>query len=369
MVELLGETKVPGAVALFGEYGSIFGEPALAFALDLKLILKAKHTDLDFFIVDGYKLDSQKHVYFEIALKQLWTGGVLEFKTMSQIPIITGLGTNSALAVALSGLLINLKKVIAKKKKRKSINESDRIISQYKTIKQISNSAFQIENAINAPVSPLQTTTSAIGGAVLLDSEKKESIFSISCQDQKWYAHKLNNLENISFVIGYPKNRLTNLQENPRPLFDSPPKPKSVKRTKLHTLRTTLRQSGTQESILNKLTRFVSRSNFAMDNIKEMGKITREACTRLIQGDIEKVGKLLAEQYNLLTILGVCPDELKPFVEATKDDSYGVTITGVNGDTILAISDAPQKVVENIKKLGGEGFIGNILNRGFEVKI
>ena len=114
MVELIGETKVPGAVALFGEYGSIFGEPSLAFALDQKLILKAQHTDLDFFIVDGYKLDTQKHRYFETALKQLWTGAMLEFNTLSQLPLVSGLSTNSALAVALSGLLINLKNVIQK---------------------------------------------------------------------------------------------------------------------------------------------------------------------------------------------------------------------------------------------------------------
>ena len=54
MSRYLGETSVPGVVALLGEYGLGYGEPALALAIDHRVSVKANETDFDFYIVDDY---------------------------------------------------------------------------------------------------------------------------------------------------------------------------------------------------------------------------------------------------------------------------------------------------------------------------
>ena len=112
----------------------------------------------------------------------------------------------------------------------------------------------------------------------------------------------------------------------------------------------------------------MKRSGFAKDNIKDLGKLTRAGTEALIAGDLPKLGKIMDQQQNILTILGVYPKELKPLVEAAKKDSYGVTLTGTNGDAIIAISETPEIVASNIKKAGGEAIITKIGNHGLEIK-
>ena len=107
MAEFNKAASVPGVVQLFGGYSTIIGEPAIAIAIDLRVNLKVEPAEFDFFIVDGYKLDAHKHKYFSKAAQMLWHGKALEFNTSSQLPMVTGFGTQNALVVALAALLMN----------------------------------------------------------------------------------------------------------------------------------------------------------------------------------------------------------------------------------------------------------------------
>lgn len=352
MVEINIETSVPGVVALFGEWGAILGEPSVAVCIDQRLTISAQLAEFDFFIVDGYKMDRKKHKYFDLALAKHWQGEPLEFRTSSQLPVVSGLGTYSTLAVAVAGLLMNLSKNIDKNPTLKKKKFSRRHLSR---------KVFKLEKTIEDHASPLRCSAVINGGAIFINNNPKGSVWDIPGAELTWYVHKLSRLEEITLVIGYPKQQKPYTREQPKPLFSSPIKAKALRSA------SGINYSPAYEPLFLKLRRFVSHSGFAKDNIMEMGKITRAGIEALSAGDLIKVGELMAQQQNILTMLGACPEALKPLVNAGKQDSYGVTLTGTIGDAIVALSDEPEKVVRNIKSVGGEAVIAKVTQRGFEV--
>jgi mevalonate kinase len=356
MAELSGAVSAPGVLHLFGEYSTLFGEPAVAIAIDLRLTLTVEPAEFEFSIVDGYKLDPRKHKYFDIALQEFWEGPPLEFSTSSQIPMLSGLGTSSALTVAITGLLLELNRSNEKKPKLKK--------KQSKTI-QLAKRAYKLEKKINPPVSPLGTSTAIAGGAVLLFDIPAGALWSIPEKNRTSYIHKLEALEGVSIVIGHLKDKSTANYSalHPRALFDSPTAPAQSKSTLISDAAVAL--GGGAESIQKKLQRLTSKSGFIKDIIRELGKVTRSGVQALTSGDPGKIGTLLNKQQNLVTMLGVYPSELKDLAEAAEDYSFGVTPAGAIGDTILALTRKPELVASNIQKAGGDAVITNVTSHGY----
>ncbi len=356
MDELIKEISVPGVVTLFGEYGSPFGEPAIAVPIDLSLNLKVKNAEYDFFVVDGYKLDRKRHIYFDTALHKLWKGTPLEFITQSQMPMVSGFGTDSALIVALTKVLLGLSVDVDKDIKNSKGKKKSQPLAH------ISRKAFTIEKAINTMISPLNISTIILGRPLLMDNYIQNSFWKITIGDKRWCAHKVTGLEGVSLVIGYPKQQKTYSAANLRPLYDSPPKPSSARKSKQRTSKSTSHYvyPSSDEPILTKLQRFTSRSGFAKDNIKEMGRNALAAVEAIKSRDLPKIGELMSKQQNSLKILGILPDELKSIFEAAKKNSYGVSLTGRYGDSVVAITKDPKKVVKNITDAGFEAVITKV---------
>lgn len=355
MAELSGAVSAPGVLHLFGEYSTLFGEPAVAIAIDLRLTLTVEPAEFEFSIVDGYKLDPRKHKYFDIALKEFWDGPPLEFSTSSQFPMLSGLGTSSALTVAITGLLLELSKSKEKKPKLKK--------EQSKTVL-LAKRAYKLEKKINPPVSPLGTSTAIAGGTVLLFDIPAGALWSIPEKNRTSYIHKLEALEEVSIVIGHLKDKSTANYSalHPRALFDSPTASTNSKSTLISDAAAAL---GGAESIQKKLQRLTSKSGFIKDIIRELGKVTRSGVQALTGGEPGKIGALLNKQQNLVTMLGVYPSELKDLAEAAEDYSFGVTPAGANGDSILALTRKPELVASNIQKAGGDAVITKVTSHGY----
>ena len=346
MQNLNGEASAPGVVNLFGEYGTLIGEPALGLALDLRVSLKITLAEYDFSVVDGYKIDPQKHNYFDSGLQKFWSGPPIEFSTSSQLPMVSGLGTRTALIVALSSLLSEM---------NKDLDGNTNGDKKPLTKAQLAHQAFTLENSFHPLESPLGTSTSIAGGTILMMDIPAGPLWSIPTNKRSWYAHPFSGLEGVPIVLGFLKQdvRAKYSEQDPKPLFDAPNK--NIP-SKAH---------GTNnEPAFNKLQRFVSQKSFARDILKGLGKISRSGVQALSDGNLTVIGELLREQLNLIKILGIYSNEMRQLGDAALKSSYGVTLTGAHGDTVLAITEEPATVAKNIEAAGGQAVITTISTKG-----
>jgi mevalonate kinase len=358
MAQLLGETSIHGAVPLFGEFNHLIGEPAMALMIDLKVNLKIKTAEFDFNVVDGFKLETNKHFCFDRALKRFWPykKQPLEFITSSEIPMVSGLGTGSALVVALTGLLLE----IIKKKKAKDVEKKKQHSAQY-----LARQAYELETEIEPYMSPLGTSTSIAGGAVLMMDIPASSLWSIPSKTRSWFMHHISTPEEMPLVIGFLKDQTTtnNSPEEPKPLFDKPMKADQLKNMKISSY--SVGTVGKSVSTLEKLQRSVGQKSFGKDIIRGLAKNTRAAVDAMTEGDLNEVGRLMSEQLNLLRIMGAFPEEMRPLVDAAIPQSDGVTIIGAYGDALVATTNHQEKVIEKIEKAGGIAFKAEMVNEGF----
>jgi mevalonate kinase len=356
MPDLITESSAPGVLHLIGEYTTLIGEPAVACALDLRLTIQCKQPEFDFFVVDGFKMDPQKHSIFNQAVKNYWKGTPLEFCTASQFPMLSGLGTRTALSGALSGLLMNL----SKDSNKNTINKNEQPSQAY-----LAHQAFKLEKSVDPLVSPLGTATATIGRTVILKNTKNHALWGLKTRKTHWYIHQIDALVDVPIVIGFLKDKTTSkfITNQTKPLFDSAikkPTKKHISKSKIVKI-----QQPSAESIPIKIKRMLDQRGFTKDVLKDMGKLTRECIEILPSGDLAKLGSLLNEQMNLIKILGVYPDNMRELIEAAKHSSYGVTLTGGNGDVLLALSEEPNAVAKDIEQQGGQTIITRVSKKGF----
>ena len=356
MPDLIMESSAPGVVHLIGEYTTLIGEPAVACALDLRVTIQCKQPEFDFFVVDGFKMDPQKHSIFNQAVKKYWKGIPLEFCTASQFPMLTGLGTRTAVSGALSGLLMNL----SRDSNKKTNNKNERPSRAYLALQ-----AYKLEKSVDPLVSPLGAATATIGGTVMLKNTKNDALWGIKTKKTHLYIHQIDALVDVPIVIGFLKDKTTSkfITNQTKPLFDSAikkPTKKNISQSKIIKI-----QHSGAESIPSKIKRMLSRRGFAKDVLKDMGKLTRKCIKILPSGNLVKLGSLLNEQLNLIKILGVYPDNLRELIEAAKHNSFGVTLTGGNGDVVIALSEEPNAVAKDIEQHGGQTIITRVSDKGF----
>lgn len=368
MSDIICSVSVPGIVHLFGEYGSVFGEPGVAFTIDQRLSIEAKLAEYDFHVVDGYKLDPKRHSIFQKAIERIKTDQYLEFTTSSQLPLITGLGTNTALTLGITRLLLEIRR------KKKAELDQKMIKKQY-TKSYIIKTASIIESSQVELSSPLGPAAGLLGGVVFNDDEKEDSLWSMNYKNSKGnkiiqYIHSLQGLSDIPLVIGFLNHGNFNksIFEDPSPLFDEPVVSKPRKKVKSHSSKQKSK-SHEVEPITYKLQRLVSKSGFAKDNLIEMGNLVSESFKPILVGDVNKIGNLMQKHENALIMIGVFNPKLRDISEAAKKESYGVSLIGLNGDAVLALPKDSKTVAENIEDAGGVALTTNLSKIGLIIEI
>ncbi len=384
MTSLTCTVSVPGVVYPFGRYSSIFDQPGLACAIDKRFELEVKPSELGFSIVDGYKLEPFKHPIFHEALTKLWPMTdkyPLEFTTKSQFPFTAGLGAQSALVLAITSAIYELRKEL-----RAEQEQNNELKKKHYTKPFLARKAYSFELALNPLTTPLGASTTAAGGIVYSNTVKSNSLWpllsekepnleqrpgSADKKHQIFYAHKLELKDELKFVIGGLKGLGLNKYstEQMKPMFDEPLIDK--RKIVFDSLKVTDNikyQINNQDSIPKKLERFKNKSGFAKENIIEMGKLVLTSLESLKNGNLSSIGELMKKNQNLLTILGVYPPELRALAKAAENNSYGVSVTGVEGNTILSLPIDPAAVIEAITEAGGETMIMNISKKGYELK-
>lgn len=294
-----------------GEHAVVYGEPAVAIALDRRLTISVRPSGS--FRVDGGKLTSRRHRYVRWAMENQWKGEPLELKTNSRIPSASGLGSSAALSCSVSAALLKMKGEVEQRS--------------------IARNAFEMEFNVQGGASPTDTSCSTHGGAVLVHSEKMDGhLWTLKKNDRTWHIHDIDTPD-MTMVVGYTKKpSVTPIQ-------------------------------------VGKVRDFYNRSGFAKETVKEIGELVMDGVRELRRENIVELGSLMNRNHSLLSILGVNCKELQSLVDAALPHSYGAKLTGAGGGgSMIALTDEPDKVASSIKKRGGMPFIVRTSLIGTEVR-
>ena len=294
--------SAPGKVILFGEHSVVYGEPAIAVALSLRTEVAIRERG-DQHRVNGMPLSAYHHAYIKDAIEALWKGGPLDVRTESQLTSASGLGSSAALAVATVGALLHLQGGF--------------------TEEQVARDAYAAEvSAQKGRGSPTDTSTSAHGHAVLVDKEKREGLlWDVRRAERHWFLHHVE-VPRLTLVVG-----------------------------------NTMARGRTADAVA-KVARFVKRTGFAREIIRDLGKTARGGLDAIHAGDKAAIGKRMDEAHNLLEILGVSTPKLDDLCDVARRHAYGAKLTGSGGGgSMIALTDEPEKCAAAIAKRGGAPII------------
>ena len=304
--------SAPGKLILLGEHAVVFGQPAIAVAINLRIRCRIEKSNEP--TLNGMPIVEQAHPYVFRAVSDVWKGEPLAIQTDSDLPSGSGMGSSAAVTVsmlkALHGIMLD--------------GAAD---------KEISEEAFEVESAVQGRASPIDTSASTHGKGIFVDRMARENLLWYIKKDaREWYVHHCE-VPPLNLVVGF-----TGINAPTGPL-------------------------------VAKVKRFVDHSRFATDVIEEIGSLTLEGRECLRRNDQERLGRLMTNDHKLLAILGVSCKELDRLVKASLPYSYGAKLTGAGGGgSMIALTDEPSKVAEILRAKGAVPFIVEIGAEGARVE-
>ncbi|MCS7139821.1 MAG: mevalonate kinase [Candidatus Nezhaarchaeota archaeon] len=325
--------SAPGKVTLFGEHAVVYGEPAIAMAIDKRVRVEAvKRTDevirieAKDLVLAGFRaviasngsmtlegesrkvLAALSYVKKAVELVQDRYGirHGAHLSITSEMPVGAGLGTSAAVAVSV-------------------VKAYSAICGVELSEEECATLGHQVELAVQGMASKMDTTTTAIGGVLYIDP-KREKVYE-----------RIEHPSNLrSLVIGYVN-----------------------------------RESSTSEMV-DKVRRLRSELPGVVDLIiKIMGEITRRARSCIESGNLSEIGLLMNVNHGLLEAIGVSTTKLSQMVYAARlAGALGSKITGAGGGgCIVALAPGrEEEVIAALKAIGASAFKANPSSEGVKIE-
>ncbi len=296
----MARCSAPGKMILFGEHAVVFGKPALALAISLRI--SASVTPSSEYSVNGHPMKKKHHAYVSASLDEAWGGPPISIRTVSKIPPASGLGSSAAVTVACIGAMLATKGKLDPEK--------------------VARMAFEVETRVQGRASPTDTSTAVHGRGILVAQDRRDGfLWKIEKDSLHWNVHHVE-VPPLRFVVGY-----TGIHASTGPL---------VARVK----------------------KLVDSDAAAKAAIDRIGDIVFEGADALRAKDKQKLGELMEENHELLNGLGVGHPNLEKLVNACDGICYGAKLTGAGGGgSMIALTDDPEKAADAIRKAGGEPII------------
>ena len=150
--------SAPGKIYLFGEHAVVYGEPAIACAVELRTRVTASSSDTITISSDlgTTGLDHEVHPYVSSAIEKLGKRNV-SVKIRSDIPVGSGLGSSAAVTIAtLAAINLEFK-----------LGHSN---------EELARMGHEIEQKVQGVASPTDTFVSTFGGVVEIPSRRRLSM-------------------------------------------------------------------------------------------------------------------------------------------------------------------------------------------------
>lgn len=302
----------PAKVILFGEHAVVYGEPALAAAIDLEARVSVHAASAT--TVNNHPLSSQHHIHLVHAL-ELAGAPPLAITTASGIPSAAGLGSSAALTTATVAAALQ------------HAGRFDRETT--------ARLAYEAEwRAQGGRGSPTDTSTVTAGGGVLVDRPpgEGEPLWTVERGERAWALRRVA-LPPVAVVVGHTQER------------------------------------GRTADEVAKVARFAKRhATFAREVFSEIGALARDGTRALVAGDLPGAGKLMERNHRLLTILGVSTPKLDRLCDAALRHAHGAKLTGSGGGgSMIALATDAERCADAIRRVGGVPYIVQLGARGVRV--
>lgn len=310
------KVSAPGKIILFGEHAVVYGESAVAVAINKRLKMSAAIGESN--SVNGYPLSKRHHSYIYTGINTFQLENNIEFTLKTNIPSAAGMGSSAAISVCTTLLLDTLKK-----QNMGTTTESFKDILKMPTLHEkrremegeIANGAFDNEYLTQGGASPLDTSVVTHGSGVVLRKEPGQNhLWKAHREDKTWHIHHME-IPDLSLVLGNTGIR------------------------------------GRTSEQVAKVGRFVKKRNFGREIISEIGELVEEGIRAVESNDIVKIGELMDENHKLLSILGISHPKLEKTIGAVRRHSLGAKLTGAGGGgSFIAITDTPEKAIRALER-------------------
>lgn len=296
----MAKCSAPGKMILFGEHAVVFGKPALALAIDLRISSSVSRSDE--YAVNGRPMNKRRHAYISAALDEAWGGPPINVDTLSEIPSGSGLGSSAAVSVSSVAAMLSSKGRLSPES--------------------VARKSFAVELKVQGRASPTDTSTSTHGHGVLICPEERDGLlWRIDHGESVWNVHHCDVPE-LSFVVGY-----TGIHAATGPL-------------------------------VAKVKKQVDKNEESRGAVDRIGEIVLEGVEALGKRDKPRLGRLMNENHGLLNGLGVGHPALDKLVASALPHSYGAKLTGAGGGgSMIALTDKADTVAEAMRASGGEPII------------
>lgn len=350
------QASAPGKCILFGEHAVVYGQPAVAVAIEQRITVEINPSED--WRIDGMRFDPNRHPHVEALKQRLWDKGPpLSIKILGDIPPASGLGSSAALSVAAAAALRCARGRQIENEDWSEGWTASRINDVYTGVGEHhkgtsrlvgKDSVDEDECAILAHAveavaqegraSPIDSSTCAHGGCIIL-SNKIEArynwLYSRDLNGVKWDVHSVDlptQLDEYYLVIGNTGIKAPTAKQ------------------------------------VEKVAALLRDSPGRIIEIEAIGKIARRGIEALISGDMEKVGHAMSENHLLLKNLGISCPELEQLISAAVPTSLGVKLTGAGGGgCMVALTKDPKSTSEAIELAGGRTLITRLSSTGLEL--
>lgn len=303
--------SAPGKMILLGEHAVVFGKPALALAIDLRITSAVRQSND--YSVNGHPMKKKHHAYISASLDEAWEGPPINIDTDSEIPSGSGLGSSAAVTVScVAAMTCSKGKIDPEKVARKS---------------------FEVECRVQGRASPTDTSTSTHGYGVLVAPERLDNhLWTIEKGERVWNIHHCD-VPSLRFVVGH-----TGIHAATGPL-------------------------------VAKVKKLVDTDDSAKQAVDRIGEIVLDGMDAVKRRDKKRIGALMDEDHALLNQLGVGHPMLEKLVAACKDHSYGSKLTGAGGGgSMIALTDETEKVANAISAAGGTPIVVEVGCEGVRIE-
>jgi mevalonate kinase len=377
--------SAPGKCILFGEHAVVFGQPAVAVAIEQRISVSLELSDKkdDEWRIDGMKFIASKHPHVKALRSRMWQKSAgapaLSIQISGDIPPASGLGSSAALSVAASACLraargrwlskegiasepedwaegfsskiddTDVYSDVTKGKDlaRRTGNYGHRTSHVFGELAVDVDESALLGHAVEAiaqggRASPMDSSTCAHGGFVLLSDNIENGAdweytrkMSTPEGDRTWQVHTLPisvEDQDVYLVIGNSGVHAPTSQQ------------------------------------VAKVAKAMSQEPHRMREIETIGVIARRGIEALLKGDFEAVGRAMSENHLMLRGLGVSCQELENLIRAAAPTSLGVKLTGAGGGgCMVALTRNPKQTSEAIELAGGRTLISKLGNSGVRI--
>ncbi len=375
--------SAPGKCILFGEHAVVYGQPAVAVAIEQRISVTIETLDSasESWKIDGMQFEPKRHPHVQALRNRLWQPQMgapnLTIRISGDIPPASGLGSSAALSVAASAALrtargrwfntedttqteswaegyssqfaneklysIEDQEINARRKGE--VGNANHYVAD-ESIADVDECAL-LAHAVEAiaqggRASPMDASTCAHGGIVLLsDSLESQEEYLYTRQlkmpegERIWHLHSINlplSTEEVFLVIG---------------------------NTGIH--------APTSHQVA-KVAAAIEAHPERMKEIETIGMIARRGIQSLREGDYAAVGRAMSENQIMLQSLGVSCPELENLIRAAAPTALGAKLTGAGGGgCMVALTTNPKQTSEAIELAGGRTLISKFGNVGLSI--